>query len=93
MKNRSSRKTPALSLTALAVAAAHGVRLTRRQARFRIEGPAAAARAALEQVGLLLGDVRKGSDDNAADGVVLRQSPAAGTAVPKGQKVDIVINE
>ncbi len=54
---------------------------------------AGGARAALEQVGLLLGDVRKGSDDNAADGVVLRQSPSAGTAVPKGQKVDIVINE
>jgi len=54
---------------------------------------AGGARAALEQAGLLLGDVRKGSDDNAADGVVLRQNPPAGTAVPKGQKVDIVINE
>ncbi len=47
----------------------------------------------LETAGLVLGDVRKTSDDNAADGVVLRQSPPAGTAVPKGQKVDIVINE
>jgi beta-lactam-binding protein with PASTA domain len=51
------------------------------------------ARAALEQLGLLLGDVRKTTDDNAADGVVLRQSPAAGTKLPKGQKVDIVIND
>jgi len=37
-----------LDANLLAVAAAHGVRLTRRQARFRIEGPAAAARAALD---------------------------------------------
>lgn len=54
---------------------------------------AGGARAALEQAGFALGDVRKGSDDNAADGVVLRQNPAAGTLAPKGQKVDIVINE
>lgn len=51
------------------------------------------AKAALEQVGLVLGGVRKGSDDNAADGVVLSQSPAANTPVLKGQKVDIVIND
>ncbi len=51
------------------------------------------ARQALEQLGLLLGDVRKGTDDNAADGAVLRQSPAAGTKVAKGQKVDLVIND
>ncbi|MBH9577394.1 PhoH family protein [Inhella proteolytica] len=37
-----------LDANLLAVAAAHGVRLTRRLARFRIEGPAAAARAALD---------------------------------------------
>lgn len=54
---------------------------------------AGGARAVLEQAGLVLGSIRKDSDDNAADGVVLRQSPAAGTAVAKGQKVDIVINE
>jgi serine/threonine-protein kinase len=51
------------------------------------------ARATLEQAGLFLGDVRKGSDDNAADGAILRQSPAATTPVPRGQKVDIVVNE
>jgi serine/threonine-protein kinase len=54
---------------------------------------AGSARAALEQVGLLLGEVRHGSDDNAADGAVLRQNPPAGTSVPKGQKVDIVVND
>lgn len=51
------------------------------------------ARAALEQLGLVVGDVRRGSDDNAADGAVLRQSPAAGTKVSKGQKVDLVVND
>ncbi|MFO0574180.1 MAG: PASTA domain-containing protein [Polyangia bacterium] len=51
------------------------------------------ARAALEQLGLVVGDVRRGSDDNAADGAVLRQSPAAGSKVSKGQKVDLVIND
>jgi serine/threonine-protein kinase len=51
------------------------------------------ARAALEQLGLVVGDVRKGSDDNAADGAVLRQSPAPGTKVSKGQKIDLVIND
>jgi len=51
------------------------------------------ARQALEQLGLALGDVRKGTDDNAADGAVLRQSPAAGTKVAKGQKVDLVVND
>ncbi len=39
-----------LDANLLAVAAAHGVRLTRRQTRFRIEGPAAAARAALDSL-------------------------------------------
>lgn len=51
------------------------------------------ARAALEQAGFVLGSVGKGSDDNADDGVVLRQNPPAGTLAAKGQKVDIVINE
>lgn len=51
------------------------------------------ARQALEQVGLLLGEVRKGSDDNAADGVVLRQDPASGEKLAKGQKVNLVVND
>ena len=51
------------------------------------------ARQVLEQLGLVLGDVRKGTDDNAADGAVLRQSPPAGTKVQKGQKVDLVVND
>lgn len=51
------------------------------------------AREALEQAGLLVGSQRAGVDDNAADGVVLRQSPSAGTQVPKGQKIDLVVNE
>jgi beta-lactam-binding protein with PASTA domain len=51
------------------------------------------ARAALEQAGLVLGDVRKGSDDNAADGAVLRQDPPAATQVAKGHKVNVVIND
>ena len=51
------------------------------------------ARQMLEQLGLVLGDIRKGTDDNAADGAILRQSPVAGTKVAKGQKVDLVIND
>jgi serine/threonine-protein kinase len=51
------------------------------------------ARQALEQLGLVLGDVRKGSDDNAADGAVLRQDPAPGTQATKGQRVNLVIND
>jgi serine/threonine-protein kinase len=51
------------------------------------------ARAALEQLGLVVGDIRKTTDDNAADGAVLRQNPSAGTKVPKGQKVDLVVND
>jgi serine/threonine-protein kinase len=51
------------------------------------------AKAALEALGLVLGDVRKGSDDNAADGAILRQTPAAATMVAKGQKVDVVVND
>lgn len=51
------------------------------------------ARQVLEQLGLVLGDVRKGTDDNAADGAVLRQNPPAGTKVQKGQKVDLVVND
>lgn len=51
------------------------------------------ARAALEAAGLVLGDVRKGSDDNAADGAVLRQDPSPGTQVSKGQKVNITVND
>ena len=52
-----------------------------------------AARQALEQLGLVLGSVRKGNDDNAADGAVLRQEPAPGTPIEKGQKVHLVIND
>ncbi len=52
-----------------------------------------AARKALEQLGLVIGDVRKGSDDNAADGAILRQDPAPGTAVAKGAKVDVTVND
>lgn len=52
-----------------------------------------AARAALEQAGLVLGGVGRGSDDNAADGAVLRQDPSPGTLVAKGAKVSIVVND
>lgn len=51
------------------------------------------ARQVLEQLGLVLGDIRKSTDDNAADGAILRQSPPAGTKVSKGQKVDLVVND
>jgi serine/threonine-protein kinase len=51
------------------------------------------ARAALEQAGLVLGAVRKGSDDNAADGAVLKQDPSAGTQVQKGAVVNVTIND
>ncbi len=51
------------------------------------------ARQLLEQAGLVLGEQRHGVDDNAGDGVVLKQTPAAGTLLPRGQKVDIVVNE
>jgi len=50
-------------------------------------------RKALEDLGLVLGDVRKTTDDNAADGAILKQSPTAGTQVPKGTKVDLVVND
>jgi beta-lactam-binding protein with PASTA domain len=53
----------------------------------------AGAKAALEKAGLLLGERRFGVDDNAADGVTLRQSPAAGSQLPRGGKVDIVVNQ
>lgn len=52
-----------------------------------------AARAALEKAGLSLGARRTGVDDNAADGVILRQSPSHGTLLPRGSKVDIVVNQ
>lgn len=51
------------------------------------------ARAALEPLGLVVGDIRKTTDDNAADGAILRQNPAPGTKVNKGQKIDLVIND
>lgn len=51
------------------------------------------AKKTLELAGLILGDVRKTSDDNAADGAVLKQDPAPGTAVAKGSKVDLVVND
>lgn len=54
---------------------------------------AGTAKQLLEQAGLVLGERKKGVDDDAADGVVIRQTPAAGTEVAKGQKVDIVVNE
>lgn len=52
-----------------------------------------AARKMLETAGLVVGDIRKTSDDNAADGAVLRQEPAAGTSVAKGAKVDLTVND
>jgi serine/threonine-protein kinase len=54
---------------------------------------AAGARAAIEKAGLQFGERRFGVDDNAADGVVLRQSPAAGAAAQRAAKVDIVVNQ
>lgn len=51
------------------------------------------AKQVLEQAGLALGSVRKATDDNMDDGVVLRQDPAAGTPVAKGTKVNVVVNE
>lgn len=53
---------------------------------------AGAAKAAIERAGFSVGAVRVGEDDNAADGVVLRQTPAPGTQAQKGQKIDIVVN-
>lgn len=53
----------------------------------------AAGRAALEKAGLIVGEKRMGVDDNAADGVILRQSPAASSQAPRGSKVDIVVNQ
>lgn len=53
----------------------------------------AAAQKLLEEAGLLLGEQHRIVDDNADDGVVLRQNPPAGTMVPRGQKVDLFINE
>lgn len=53
---------------------------------------AGGARATLDRAGLQLGSTRVAVDDNAADGVVLRQSPPAGTQVQRGAKVDIVVN-
>lgn len=53
----------------------------------------AGARTALEKVGLVLGEKSKGVDDNAEDGVILRQNPAAGTNVARGSKVDITVNQ
>ncbi|MCS6913424.1 MAG: PASTA domain-containing protein [Myxococcales bacterium] len=52
-----------------------------------------AAQKLLEQAGLELGGQQRGVDDNLDDGVILRQSPAAGTQVPRGHKVDVVVNE
>lgn len=52
-----------------------------------------AAQKLLQQAGLELGAQQRGVDDNLEDGVILRQSPAAETQVPRGQKVDVVVNE
>jgi beta-lactam-binding protein with PASTA domain len=54
---------------------------------------AGGAKAAIEKAGFQLGERRFGVDDNAADGVVLRQSPAPGTQAPRGAKIDIVVNQ
>ncbi len=54
---------------------------------------AGAARASLEKVGLQLGERHYAVDDNAADGAVLRQSPAAGAQAQRGSKVDITLNQ
>jgi eukaryotic-like serine/threonine-protein kinase len=52
-----------------------------------------AAQKLLEQAGLALGEQHRLVDDNADDGVVLKQNPAAGAMIAKGQKVDLFVNE
>jgi beta-lactam-binding protein with PASTA domain len=46
----------------------------------------------LTKAGLTVGKIRADEDDDHMDGVVLRQTPAANEAAPKGSAVDLVIN-
>jgi serine/threonine-protein kinase len=50
------------------------------------------AKQVLEKAGFVLGDVRYGRDEDSEDGVVLRQTPAAGSKTPKGSKVELLVN-
>jgi serine/threonine-protein kinase len=49
------------------------------------------ARATLEQSGFKVEVVREPTDDDTADGFVLRQDPEGGTKAPRGSKVTIVV--
>jgi beta-lactam-binding protein with PASTA domain len=51
------------------------------------------ARYALQKSGYEVGETRKGRDEDIEHGVILKQTPAAGTPAPKGTKVDLVIND
>src|SRR5262245_35280501 len=50
------------------------------------------AEAALESVGLTLGDRSEDNSETVADGLIISQSPAAGEEVPKGTAVDVVVS-
>jgi serine/threonine-protein kinase len=50
------------------------------------------AKDALKKAGFEPGEVKYGRDEDSEDGIVLRQTPAAGTMATKGAKVDLVVN-
>lgn len=51
------------------------------------------ARKTLEEAGLKVGRVTYVSDEDRREGVILRQTPEAGSTAPKGTAVDLVINQ
>ena len=52
----------------------------------------AVPRCSWNSLGFVLGDVRKATDDNAADGAVCGKIPA-GSKVGKGKKSNLVVND
>jgi beta-lactam-binding protein with PASTA domain len=50
------------------------------------------AKEELTKVGLTVGKIRSGEDEDRMDGVILQQKPAADEAAPKGSAVDLVVN-
>ncbi|MEM7608897.1 MAG: PASTA domain-containing protein [Myxococcota bacterium] len=51
------------------------------------------ARATLEEVGLRLGSVRRRYNERLPDLIIVSQEPAAGTLVPEGTEVELLIND
>jgi serine/threonine-protein kinase len=51
-----------------------------------------AAKDLLEKAGLVVGAITKRNDDEAEEGVVLKQSVAAGESAARGAKIDLVVN-